>query len=514
MTNWVKMRQPCPSPKCDSSDGYHIHEDGHGYCFVCTHYVPSSTKEDTKDLTGFTFQYLPWRGITRQTMETYNISTKVAENGEPDSVGFRYPNGTIKSRGYRDKVFKTTGEGAAPSLFGADKFPAGGNRSIVITEGELDAASAHQMLGIPAVSVRSSSSARKDCAAFQKYLDSFERIYLALDDDEPGRKAAAAIAELFNFNKVYSVPFSTYKDANAYLDNGKDKEFRNAFNAAKRFMPSSIVSSLDDFNRIIDEDFEKPFVPYPWDTLQSKSRGIRTGEFVLITAPEGIGKTEFIRGLEYHLLTTTDVPIGAIHIEENKARQLKGLAGYDLNLPAHLPESGLSNEEIKSALAKITKGRDDRLHIYPHFGSDDPDVLLSTIRFMVAVCGCKYVFLDHISMVVSGLALDDERKTLDYLSTALATMCVDLDFTLFCISHINDDGQTRGSRNIGKVAHLRIDLSRDLVNPDEASRNLMYLTISKNRTGASTGPGGILRFDPETFKMSQYNPELEHVPVE
>lgn len=462
----------------------------------------------------FTFQFLPWRGISRATMEKYKISTKVAADGEPKSVGFVYPNGTIKTRGYREKVFQTVGAGAEPTLFGADVFAPGSDKCIVVTEGELDAASTHQMLGVPAVSVRSSSSARKDCGALQKYLDSFDRVYLAFDADDPGQKAASQVAELFDFNKIYTIPFSVYKDANAYLVADKEKEFRSAFNSAKRFMPASIVSSQDDFAKIIDDDAEKPFVPYPWTQLQSKSRGIRTGEFVLVTAPEGIGKTEFIRALEYHLLTTTDVPIGAIHIEENKARQLKGLAGYKLNVPAHLPEYGLSKDEIKKALAEITKERDDRLYIYPHFGSDDPDALLGTIRFMVTVCGCKYIFLDHISMVVSGLNLDDERKVLDYISTVLAKMCVDLDCTIFCISHINDDGQTRGSRNIGKVAHLRIDLSRDLLAATEEERNLMFLSISKNRTGASTGPGGILRFDPETFKMSEYIPELHPVPVD
>src|SRR5690606_15513952 len=157
--------------------------------------------------------------------------------------------------------------------------------------------------------------------------------------------------------------------------------------------------------------------------------------------------------------------------------------------PIHLPDYAVPKEEIKETLRKVAK-RDDRIHIYSHFGSDDPDVILSTIRFMAGSCNCKYIFLDHITMVVTGLAGEDERRALDYISTRLAMMVEELDFTMFLISHVNDEGQTRGSRNIGKVADLRIDLNRDIKAESEEIRNTTYLTISKNRFAGKTGPAG------------------------
>src|SRR5690606_8918109 len=128
-----------------------------------------------------------------------------------------------------------------------------------------------------------------------------------------------------------------------------------------------------------------PSVPYPFSRLEQMTYGIRTGEVVLLTAQEGIGKTEIMRALEYHLLKTTDENIGIVHLEANKARTLKGLVGYELKSPIHLPDFAVSKEEVKTTLRKVTK-RDDRVHIYSHFGSDDPDVILSTIRFMAGSC--------------------------------------------------------------------------------------------------------------------------------
>jgi hypothetical protein len=70
------------------------------------------------------------------------------------------------------------------------------------------------------------------------------------------------------------------------------------------------------------------------------------------------------------------------------------------------------------------------------------------------------------------------------------------------ISHVNDNGQTRGSRNISKIAHTVIDISRDKLAESEEIRNTTFLTVEKNRFGSKTGPGGKLFFDPVTFKIN------------
>lgn len=360
------------------------------------------------------------------------------------------------------------------------------------------------MLGsaYPAVSVRSASSAKADCDKHRAYLNAFERIYLCFDNDEPGRKAKAEVARLFDFNKVYDVDMSEYKDANAYLDAGKATEFKRLWFNSKRFLPEGIISTLGEFDTIIDTETRKDSVSLPFPTLQGMTFGLRTGEVVLFTAMEGIGKTEVIRAIEYHLLKNTEDNVGIIHLEEDKARNLKGLAGYELDAPCHLPDSLVTNQDIKDALRRVTK-KDERLHLYNHFGSDDPDIILDTIRFLVASCGCKWITLDHITMVVSGLGDEDERKALDYISTRLAMMVKELDFGLLLVSHVNDEGKTRGSRNISKIADCWVHLDRNQQAPTEEQRNTTDLTVRKNRFGARTGPSGKLYFDLGTFKLRE-----------
>jgi len=501
MSKIVDQHIPCDD--CGSSDAKCTYEDGHSYCFSCLTYTPPPKKEFYTLDEQYTFEYLPWRGINQETFRHYEAKTKIDASGKPVSIGFPYPNSSYKIRQLDKKAFHTQGDIAKAGLFGRNKFTAGVHKYVTITEGELDALSLYQVLKSPCVSVRSSVTAQHDCAVDRSWLNSFERIYLAFDSDEQGRSAADSVAKLFDYSKVYCVRFpgGARKDANDYLRNGERDELVALWWNAKKYLPESIVSSFTDFDKIIRE-VPKQGVPYPFPTLNYMTYGIRTGESVLITAQEGVGKTEVMHAIEHQLLTETDDPIGAIFLEEPKRRHLQAIAGIHLQRPAHLPDSGVSDEDTFQAVQDVVRV-DERLHIYSHFGSDDPEVILDTIRFLVSARGCRYILLDHITMVVSGLGGKDERTSLDYLSTRLEMMVKELDFALVIVSHVNDDGLTRGSRNISKIADIRIDLYRDITSVDPIIRRITRLVVSKNRFCGRTGPAGELLFDPATYTLTE-----------
>jgi twinkle protein len=214
-----------------------------------------------------------------------------------------------------------------------------------------------------------------------------------------------------------------------------------------------------------------------------------------------------MHAIEFQLLKETKDALGAIFLEEPKRRHLQSIAGLQLQRPVHLPDCGVTASEVSAALREVV-GVDERLHIYSHFGSDDPESLLDTIRFLVSARGCRYILLDHITMAVSGLAGENERIALDYLSTRLEMMVKELNFALIVVSHVNDNGQTRGSRYIGKIADLRIDAVRDTGNANETERNTTTLSISKNRFCGKTGVACKLLFNPETYSYSEIDNEV------
>lgn len=522
MSKLVKGKLPCPN--CDSSNAYHIYDDGHGYCFSCEARTQATLdnpkvsleypKEDNH--LNHSFQYIPLRGITKDTLKLYDCKTKVSEEGEPLEIHLRYSEDTFKIRSLKVKDFKTKGNIKEHTLFGRSLFHNNQAQAITITEGELDAMSAFQMLGskYPVVSVRSSASARTDCTKEFEFLNSFDKIYLCFDNDHQGQKAARQVASLFNVNKIYNVWLDKFKDANDYLQHDEEKAFKNAWWGAKKYMPKGIVSSWDEIASLLNKEEQTAIGEYPFSTLQEMTYGIRPGEIVLLTAPEKIGKTEVLRAIEHHVLKTTDHNIGIIHLEESERRSIQGLVGYELRKPVHLPDSGVASADVLRVYKDIVR-RDGRLHFYSHFGTEDKQVILDTVRFLAGACDCRLIFFDHITMAVVGNEEDDERRALDYISQQLAMMVRELNFNLHMISHVNDDGKTRGSRYIAKVADTILSLNRDLDNPNPYERNKTYLNLKGNRYAGLTGPAGCLEFDSETFTLKEYtgeDKELKELP--
>lgn len=524
----IRSHLPCPDQTgCGSSNAYTEFEDG-GYCFSCTNTFPYPSMRDNgqssliglerkpvqraNKLTNVTIQTVPYRNKDRKTLELLGIHQLVStETG--NLVGTVYP-GPKGSRKVRDLVEKSFywEDYKGPGLMFLDLFPSGG-KAITITEGEEDAAAVYQMFGCnyPVVSVQSSGQAVKDVAADIDKLLSYERIYLCFDNDVQGKKAAEAVSAMLPFNKVYIVNLDLYKDPDEYLANGKANEFVKTWWASKRHDPENVISSFSDVFELFKQPKKRSVCSLPFPELDTSLYGIRTGETIVVKAPEGIGKTEFLGAIEYHVCKETDLNIGIFHLEEDAQRSAFRLVGYEVEQPVHIEGfADLTPDQLIQKYKDVVK-TDNRVNFYqPGKNDSDVDAFLNTIRFMVASAGCRIVFFDHISRVATMFGLD--TAGLDKFATQLSRMAIELDFALIMISHVNDDGQTRGSRNISKEAWTVVSLARDLTHMDPVERNTTRMLIEKNRHASITGPAGCIYFDPDTFKLSS-TPPVQIAPV-
>lgn len=495
--------QPCSD--CGSSDALCRYSDGHTYCFSCNTYR-KGTGELVKPENA-RYEHYPHRSISQPTFEFYNVLTEFV-NDDPTRVAFVYPNKAIKFRSFNEKVFVSEGPMSEAGCFGTDKFDRASRDTITIVEGEYDALAVYEITrgNSAAISVRSASSAKRDCTRDYEYINSFGRIVLAFDADDVGQSAARSVATLFDFTKVYHVKLGRHKDANAYLEAGEADEFYSTWKAAKRYAPDNIISTLGEFANALKQHSLETLGTYPFAGLQDRLFGIHAEEVICFKGFEGIGKTEIFRALEHHLLTTTKLNIGIIHLEESNGETLKALAGYELNIPATLPDAGISDTDVLNTLGTLG-GDNGRIHIHSSYDVEDEHAILDNIRFLASGAGCRVIFLDHISWLATGQNDDDERKKLDRISQRLKLLAKELKIAIIEISHVNDAGQTRGSRNITKSANTVINMSRDLTNPDEREALKTHFVIEKARLGGRTGYAGTAIFDRETGKLREAGPE-------
>lgn len=501
MKDFIRTHQRCPCG--ESSDAYSVRTDQSGYCFSCGKNFSGKKEGETLDLDSVVeYDHVPFRGISLKTVKFYDVQTKFVDGDEAERA-FPFSSSALKIKDVKEKrKQRIIGEFKDAGLFGLDRFDPGSKTGIVVTEGEEDSLAAYEMLleRMAVVSLKSGAGSARSCLSDPKIyekVNSFDKIYLCFDADKQGQEAIQSVQGLFDFRKVYHVRLGKHKDANDYLLAGDVEDFRAAVYGSKRFAPDNIINSFDDISKALDESSEDRLGEYPFPELQSRLYGLHAGEVIVVKAPEGVGKTEFFRALEFSLLKTTSHPIGVIHLEEDNSTTIKAVAGYELEVPAVLPDCGLSKEDILSGYKRAVKDDEGRVHIHSSFDVENEDAFVGNIRFLVSAAGCRFIFLDHISWLATGLEDDDERKKLDRISQKLKLLAKELRFCLIEISHVNDDGKTRGSRNISKVANTVISLSRDLLGGD----NRMFFLVEKARLGGRTGPAGYATYNQDTGRL-------------
>lgn len=521
-----------PCDDCGSSDGVGWYDDGHGNCFVCNkHYPGDGTKKEarklstaSKDVTPVTsvFRGIPKRGLTEEAIKKYSIDINLDKTVD---VAHRYPyfkdklHVCNKVRKRSEKNFYWEGESADAELFGQHLFPAGSAKSITIVEGELDAPSAWLLLGsrYPVVSVKSSGSAVRDIKANFEYLDSFEDIVVCFDCDDkklrpgsgeefyPGQEAAKKVAELFKPGKCRILTLEHGKDPNEYRQQGIEaKVFVSEWWKAPRFSPDGLVLGSDDalWEAIINSP--TPFtVPLPSERLNEMTYGLRLGEMVTFTADPKIGKTTILKWIEYALLQNPELKelgygVGFMHLEEPKKDLAVGLMGLHIGKRLGLPDTETNPDELRKAYDEVINT--GRVVIWDHFGSNSVDAVVSKVRHMAAL-GCKYIILDHFSILASDQS-GDERKQLDEIATKLKTLTVELDICLVGVIHQNRQGQIRGTMAFEQLSNIIIKLERDKLDPDAWRRNVTKITVTENRFSGRTGPAEWLFFDDTSGSVS------------
>lgn len=519
--------EPCPN--CGSSDACGVFDDGHRYCYsCCTYFKPDDTqgwlKAEKKTMSKeciplgvLNTSSLNARKINQDTCSKFKYMTGVY-NGTPCQVANYYDDsGNIVGQKLRfpDKSFAVLGK-ISNRLFGSQLWSTG--KKIVITEGEIDCLTVSQLQGNkwPVVSIpNGAQAAKKVIEANLEYLDKFDEIILMFDMDDAGRKACEDSAKVLPAGKAFIANLPC-KDPNECLLSGKGSEVLQAIWNAKPYRPDGIVSGADLYEKCVtDIDDLKDSVEYPWKALQEKTKGARHGELYVFTSGSGMGKSTILRELEYYFGVVRGELCGIVALEESTRKTGLELMSIHLNRRLILcPES--ADEEARSGAFKATIGN-GRFYLYDHFGSLDSGNLLSKLRYMIVSLGCKRIFLDHISIVVSGMDTDEdggERKAIDKLMTNLRSLVEETGATMFVVSHLkrpekkgHEEGaqvslsQLRGSGAIAQLSDMVIGLER---NQQGANPNVLTLRVLKNRFCGLTGVSGHLKYNVETGRLEDY----------
>jgi len=530
---FVKYHLPCPL--CKSSDAVSVNADSSAYCFSCQKYIkeydmetqPITNGKQESKVQNFSqqsdFTEIVDRNLSENTCKKYGVSVKTDSMGTITNHYYPYHDKqgskiATKTRYTKSKEFSVQGNTHQAGLFGEHLFSK--NKFVIITEGEIDCLSAYQMFytgkyETPVVSIKHGvASAVKDIKNSLEWLEQFQNILINFDNDEQGKEGALKVAELFSPGKckIMHLP-QEFKDASDCLVKNKIQIYTQAFWNAKRFAPDGIINANTLFDDIIKPSVQS-FVQYPFEGLNKMTYGLRASELVTFTSGSGLGKTQVIREVVHHLLKQTKDNLGLLMLEENPVVTSKGIMSIEANQRLHLPDVHISKEEWQKHFDATTGS--GRVFLFDHFGSNTIDNIISRVRYLAKGLDCKYIIIDHVSIIVSDQSHGDERKALDEIMTRLRTLVQETGIAMIVVSHLrrpdgkgHEEGaatslsQLRGSASIGQLSDMVIGLERDAQHDDPEIRHTTKVRVLKNRFSGITGPCCDLKYDMDTGRLAE-----------
>ena len=523
-------------PKCDSSDAFTIYDDG-AYCFSCQY----STKKvnnmndlepvaDNKDqltldeiheLNSFA---ITSRGISKQVVDHFGIKMAVNPDGSGGSHFYPYTNkydGKVIAWKERKlpKSFIVHGSFTNIELFG--QAVANGGKTLVITEGELDACAVAQSFLdkynriFPVVSIPSASGC-KIVLEQREWIRKFESVILFFDKDEAGSSAIQKVAKIIGAGKVKVAKLLEKDPCEQLLKHGS-KSLLQSYWDAETWSPAGLVMGESIWEQFQQRQRTKSR-PYPkcLSGLNDKLKGIRHGEITLFTSGTGSGKSTIVKEVVLDLLKDKENKVGLISLEESVGDTAEKFIEMALQQRLdHSEGTMLSQAELRRGFDTVFK--DERLVLLDHQGSVGDSTLTDKIEYM-CLMGCKYLILDHITIAVSeGAEGLSGNEAVDKVMSDLLKIVKKHNIWLCLISHLRkapgggasfEEGKLasiddiKGSGSIKQISFDIVAFARNLVADNETERNTIKFRVLKSRFTGLTGSAGSAIYSNKTGRLT------------
>ncbi len=481
-----------------------------------------------------------YRGIRKDTNNFFGVRYQVSE--ETGEIVKQFVPTTINSElcGYRTRVLpkdfsNPIGQvGKEVDFIGEFRFKSH-TRTLLIVGGEIKMLAAYQILlddqksrdkmNFETVAVVCStlgeSGAAKQAQSRYEFCDQFSKIIVAMDSDEAGNDAAEKLAKVLPRGKVFIMKMR-YKDADTYIEKGKEKEFVQDYWNAKPWSPAGLYTADQLYDAALAHiSMERLKMPSFLPKLnQMLGGGIpKGGCILLIAAASSIGKTTVLNQCLVEWIMNDDERFGVVSLEATAGDYAANLISYYTKTRYMGIESRedritmMSSDATKEAARELFT-RDDGS---PRFVLCDDrgeklDVMQKKIEEMVKAMGCTAILIDVTSDLLSGLTVSEQEVHMDWQKK----LTKETGVTLINVVHLRKaaSGQKEGSRGAAvsdesimgsstlyKSAAIIVGLERDKMAEEDFARNTTKVKLLKNRANADTGPAGELYYDKDSHRL-------------
>lgn len=358
------------------------------------------------------------RGISQATLEALKVTEGMEwmpqKNGQANTIQFNfYLDGQLINTKFRtgDKCFKLC-SGAELIPYNIDAIK--GQKECIITEGEMDALSFHEIGLTAVVSVPNGANANLDYLDnfIEEYFEDKDTIYIAVDTDAKGVLLRDELVRRFGAERCRVLDFGDdCKDANEHLMAHGRESLRHCLESAPEIKVEGVFT-VTDFEQSLDAIYKYGLqrgVTIGHENVDNLI-SFETKRLCMVTGYPGSGKSEFIDemaerinmryGWRFAYFSPENAPL-----EYHASKLIEKFSGKKFD-QEHLPEREYLQvkEHLDSNFFFIAPS-DYRL-----------DTILEKAKYLVRRKGIKALVIDPYNR------LEDERggeRETDYISKIL-----------------------------------------------------------------------------------------------
>jgi len=373
------------------------------------------------------------RGLSEETIKYFNLGYDINKNAIaiPEYKGNELINIKYRHLAEDAKQRYSQEKGCEVWMFhdkGLEEAKQKG--AILIVEGQFDCMSAWQA-GFK--NTISPSSGKESYGKWIEIIDTIPRVWLAYDNDKPGKATSKELASRIGEEKCYEIEYpEEIKDANDYFKKYTAQDYRVMIKKARPFYKYTYqglgdvvdaIKTKGDKRLVLDS---MPFVKMHEDWM------------VVVSGISGIGKTSYVMNIAEELLRK-GMPALIMPFE----RGLKDVGARYLQIHLRKTEDALlntSDDEWDKILPDIVE-----LPLY--FSTPPIDKMRETVEKAKRLLGVKVVIIDHLDYCIGGgKSNSNNSEEMQRVLQGWKTICLDNEIIFIVVHHIRK-GDTKAVGN-------------------------------------------------------------------
>lgn len=340
--------------------------------------------------------------------------------------------------------------------------------AVLVVEGEFDCMSAWQS-GLK--NVVSPASGKDSYGIWLELLDPIPEVYIAYDNDKPGKEASYKFAERIGVEKCKEVSYpEDVKDANEFFKKYTKDDFRSRLVEARPFYTRKYNDMLDVINLLRSDQQEKLQI----DILPEVK--LTPDHLLSMTAGTNVGKTMMALNIAKRLVAQ-DVPTLIFPFE----RGVQTVGARFLQILLEKTEDEIkrsTSEEWEKMIRKVSN-----MPVY--FSLPNKEELVDVIRKAKRILGIRAVIVDHLDYMIRGSEGTEESAIRTRLHE-LKTVAIEEQVMMIIVTHPRRTKQPGGESKKPTMDDIRgsssvAQDSETVIILDKISDTEIEIDVQKNK---------------------------------